>query len=61
MMLSHPLDRLISEYYYIRKNTESMDFLTTKPDSFAAYIDPPQTANYMLKFFDWQRVYSEKI
>jgi hypothetical protein len=59
MMLRHPVDRLISEYYYIRKNTEFMGFLTTQPDSFSAYVDNPQTANYMLKFLDGQRIYSE--
>jgi len=61
MMLRHPVDRLISEYYYIRKNSEFMDFLTTEADSFSAYIDNPQTANYMLKFLDGQRIYSENV
>jgi hypothetical protein len=59
MMLRHPVDRLISEYYYIRKNTEFMGFLTTKPESFEEYVENPQTANYMLKFLDGQRIYSE--
>ena len=59
MMLRHPVDRLISEYYYIRNNHEFMDFLTTKPDSFSAYVDNAQTSNYMLKFLDGQRIYSE--
>lgn len=59
MMLRDPVDRLISEYYYIRKNTEFMGFLTTYPNSFADYIANPQTANYMLKFLDGQRIYSE--
>lgn len=60
MMLRHPVDRLISEYYYIRKNSEFMGLLTTQPDSFSTYIDNPQTANYMLKFLDGQRIYAEK-
>ncbi|WP_299073177.1 sulfotransferase family 2 domain-containing protein [uncultured Paraglaciecola sp.] len=59
MMLRHPVDRLISEYYYIRKNPEFMGFLTTHPNSFAEYISNPQTSNYMLKFLDGQRIYSE--
>jgi len=59
MMLRDPVDRLISEYYYIRKNVEFMDFLTTQPKSFSDYIDNPQTSNYMLKFLDGQRIYSE--
>ena len=60
MMLRHPVDRLISEYYYIRKNSLFMDFLTTKPCNFEQYVENPQTANYMLKFLDGQRIYSEK-
>lgn len=60
MMLRDPVDRLISEYYYIRKNAEFMDFLTTEPTSFAEYVENPQTSNYMLKFLDGQRIYSEK-
>jgi hypothetical protein len=59
MMLRHPVDRLISEYYYIRKNAEFMGFLSTHPKTFSEYIDNPQTSNYMLKFLDGQRIYSE--
>jgi hypothetical protein len=59
MMLRHPIDRLISEYYYIRKNAEFMGFLTPQPKSFSEYVDNPQTSNYMLKFLDGQRIYSE--
>jgi hypothetical protein len=59
MMLRDPVDRLISEYYYIRKNAEFMDFLSTPPKNFSEYVDNPQTANYMLKFLDGQRIYSE--
>lgn len=61
MMLRHPVDRLISEYYYIRKNSQFMDLLTDKPSNFKEYVNSPQTANYMLKFLDGQRVYSENI
>tara|TARA_R110000751_G_scaffold116604_2_gene216559 strand:- start:349497 stop:350600 length:1104 start_codon:yes stop_codon:yes gene_type:complete len=59
MMLRDPVDRLISEYYYIRKNAEFMGFLTPQPKSFSDYVDNPQTSNYMLKFLDGQRIYSE--
>jgi hypothetical protein len=58
MMLRHPVDRLISEYYYIRKNAEFMDLLTTQPKNFSEYVDNLQTSNYMLKFLDGQRIYS---
>ena len=59
MMLRHPVDRLISEYYYIRKNAEFMGFLTSQPKDFSEYVANPQTTNYMLKFLDGQRIYSE--
>lgn len=57
MMLRHPLDRLISEYYYIRNNQDFMQYLSTQPHSFEEYIDNPQTSNYMLKFLDGRRIY----
>jgi hypothetical protein len=59
MMLRHPVDRLISEYYYIRKNADFMRFLRPQPKNFSEYVANPQTANYMLKFLDGQRIYSE--
>jgi len=58
MMLRHPVDRLISEYYYIRKNAEFMGLLTHQPKSFSEYVDNQQTTNYMLKFLDGRRIYS---
>lgn len=60
MMLRHPVDRLISEYYYIRKNIDFMGFLTSQPKDFSEYVDNPQTANYMLKFLNGQRIYSQE-
>jgi len=58
MMLRHPVDRLISEYYYIRKNAEFMNLLSAEPKNFSEYVDNSQTSNYMLKFLDGQRIYS---
>ncbi|WP_414829624.1 sulfotransferase family 2 domain-containing protein [Alteromonas sp. H39] len=59
MMLRDPLDRLISEYYYIRNNQDFMQYLTSQPRSFEEYIDNPQTSNYMLKFLDGRRIYDD--
>lgn len=59
MMLRHPVDRLISEYYYIRNNPDFMQYLHTQPQSFEDYIDNPQTSNYMLKFLDGRRIYDD--
>lgn len=60
MMLRNPIDRLISEYYYIRKNTTFIDMLTSKPANFLDYVANHQTSNGMLKFLYGQRMYSAK-
>lgn len=57
MMLRHPVDRLVSEYYYIRNNQDFMQHLSVQPANFEQYIDNPQTSNYMLKFLDGRRIY----
>jgi hypothetical protein len=57
-MLRNPVDRLISEYYYIRKNSIFMDLLSPPANSFLDYVSNPQTANGMLKFLHGKRIYS---
>ena len=58
MMLRDPIDRLISEYYYIRKNTLFMDMLSPAPKNFLDYVSNHQTANGMLKFLMGKQMYS---
>ena len=60
MMLRDPIDRLISEYYYIRKNSIFMDMLSSKPKNFLDYVSNHQTANGMLKFLVGEQMYSSK-
>jgi hypothetical protein len=61
MMLRNPIDRLISEYYYIRKNSIFMDMLSPPANSFLDYVSNHQTANGMLKFLHGKRIYSSEI
>jgi hypothetical protein len=61
MMLRNPIDRLISEYYYIRKNSIFMDMLSPVPMSFLDYVSNHQTANGMLKFLHGLQIYSSNI
>lgn len=60
MMLRDPIDRLVSEYYYIRKNTLFIDMLSPKPKNFLDYITNHQTSNGMLKFLMGEQMYSPK-
>jgi len=50
MILRHPVDRLISEYYFINKRTEFMSELKSVPKNFESYIANKQTQNYMVGF-----------
>jgi hypothetical protein len=61
MMLRNPIDRLISEYYYIRKNIIFMDMLSPPANNFLEYVSNHQTANGMLKFLLGKRIYSSDI
>lgn len=60
MMLREPIDRLISEYYYIRKNDDFIRYLSSKPSSFHEYIQNRQTANAMTKFLLGEPLYSKR-
>jgi len=58
MMLRHPVDRIVSEYYFIKERNEFMDLLKPKPKDFEAYVRNRQTQNYMTAFLKGQRMYS---
>ena len=58
MMLRHPVDRLISEYYFIKERNEFTDLLKPKPKDFESYIRNRQTQNYMTGFLKGKRMYS---
>ena len=58
-MLRDPVDRLVSEYYFLRKHQEFMSLLEPCPASFDDFVKLPQTFNYMLKFLNGDRIYDQ--
>ena len=58
MMLRHPVDRLISEYYFIKERNEFTDLLKPRAKDFESYIRNRQTQNYMVNFLKGKRMYS---
>ncbi|PJB58552.1 MAG: hypothetical protein CO098_08015 [Bacteroidetes bacterium CG_4_9_14_3_um_filter_41_19] len=60
MMLRHPVDRAISEYYFMKERTEFMKLLQPIPNSFSEFINNPQTHNYVVSFLTGNKIYSKK-
>ena len=58
MMLRHPVDRLVSEYYFINNRNEFTNLIKTKPKTFEEYVESPQTQNYVINFLKGNRMYS---
>lgn len=59
MMLRHPVDRLLSEYYFIKERNEFTDLLKPKPESLEDYLNHQQTQNYVVGFLKGKRMYDE--
>lgn len=57
MMLRDPVDRLISEYYFIKERKEFIDLLKNKPKNFESYIKNRQTQNGVVNFLRGRRMY----
>ena len=57
MMVRDPVDRLISEYYFLRERKNFMDLLKKKPRDFNDYILNPQTQNYTIGFLVGKRIF----
>ena len=60
MMLRDPLDRVVSEYYFLRERKEFMSLLNKPAPEFKDYYNNPQTMNYMLGFLVGKRIYTSK-
>lgn len=60
MFVRNPIDRMISEYYFIKERKEFMDLIKPKPMNFEAYINSRQTQNYMIGFLKGKRMYDLK-
>ena len=57
MMLRHPIDRLISEYHFIKDRKEFVSLLRTSPKNFEEYILSKQTQNAVVSFLKGKRMY----
>ena len=60
-MMRHPVDRVISEYFFMKDRKVFMDLILNKPQNFSQFINSTQTANGMLNFFTGKRLYSTSL
>ena len=59
-MLRHPVDRLVSEYYFVRDRKEYFSLLKKHPKNLEEFVQNSQTRNYMLNFLVGGRIYPKK-
>jgi hypothetical protein len=57
MLVRHPVDRLLSEYSFIKTRPEFMNLIKPRPKDFESYIKSKQTQNYMIGFLVGKRMY----
>jgi hypothetical protein len=57
-MLRTPLDRITSEYHFIRERREFTTLLKKQPKNFESYIKNVQTNNGVVNFLKGRRMYS---
>ncbi|WP_158635179.1 sulfotransferase family 2 domain-containing protein [Formosa maritima] len=61
MLLRNPIDRIISEYYFIKDRTEFISLIKPVPRNLKEYIINNQTQNYMVGFLVGKRMYDEEL
>lgn len=61
MLVRHPIDRIISEYYFIKDREEFIGLINPKPNSIKDYIKNKQTSNYMTGFLLGKRMYDTDV
>ena len=59
MLLRNPIDRIISEYFFMKDRGEFMSLIKPMPKDLKAYIKSKQTQNYMVGFLIGKRMYDE--
>jgi hypothetical protein len=59
-MLRHPVDRLISEYFFVRDRQEFYGLISNKPKNLMEYAKSKQTRNYMTSFYLGKRIYAHE-
>lgn len=60
MMLRHPLDRVTSEYHFIRERKNFIELLNKKPVDFNDYIKNYQTHNGVVNFLKGRRFFDTR-
>ena len=60
MMLRNPVDRMISEFYFLHDRAEFMNMLSPKPKTFEEYVEHTQTPNYTLGFLIGDKIYDKR-
>jgi len=58
-MLRHPVDRIISEYFFVRDRKEFFSLIKSKPKNLMEYAKSKQTRNYMTSFYLGKRIYAQ--
>lgn len=61
MMVRNPIDRMVSEYFFIKERKEFIDLLKPKPLNFQEYLECKQTQNYMVGFLKGRRMYDRQL
>ena len=59
MMLRQPIDRVTSEYHFIKERKEFINLLQRKPKDFQSYVKNEQTNNGTVNFLKGRRMYSK--
>lgn len=59
MMLRDPVDRVISEYYFLRDRSGFVDLFDRKPKNLEEYVKNQQTHNGVVNFLKGNRIYSK--
>lgn len=60
MMLRHPVDRAVSEYYFMKERKEFISLLQPMPKNFSEFVNNRQTHNYVVSFLLGEKLYSKK-
>ncbi len=61
MMLRHPVDKVISEYYFFKEMETLMRFIKKRPTDIISFIKEKQTQNATINFLKGRRLYDNQI
>lgn len=61
MLLRNPIDRIISEYFFIKDRPEFMSLMSPIPRNLKEYVKNKQTHNYMIGFLVGKRMFDKDV